>query len=119
MDKKEKWLGGDIETDIVPLEFDEGGKPIILRTLKFKFPPDIEDYPSEDDIAKQQIPIVETFLWKDELVLIEELRVTIDKDERVYYVHATCQPRQGATLYEKPTKLEDIIEPNDTRGDSI
>ncbi len=112
---KDNWKGGDIETDIVPLTNDGSGNPIIMRTLKFKFPPDLEDFPTEKDIAAQQLPLVETFLWKDELVLIEELRVTIIEEKRLYYVHATCQPKKGATLYETPTKLEDIID--DTGGD--
>ena len=104
------WKGGDVETPITKLEGDEGGNPIIMRTLTFKFPPDIEekDYPTEDDIAHQQLNTVQTFLWKDELVLIEKLRVTIDKGKRLYYVHAICQARKGGELRETPDTLEDI-----------
>ena len=85
------------------------GKPIILRMFKFGLPPDLVTIPSEEELKNAHSKNIEAFLWKDDLLLIEELRIMIDKDKNIFYIFATCQPKQGANLFQKPTTLQDIF----------
>jgi hypothetical protein len=101
----------------IPLLNDPTGNPIILRRFQFRFPPDLEEFPSKREIADQQRNAVELFLWKDELRLVEDLRVTIDTEKKTYDIFATCQPKAGAKLYEKPKTLQEIIKPSEGRPD--
>ena len=109
MKDKEQWEGGTFETEEIILVDEPDGRPIILRTLLAKFKPDLEQLPSEKVIADDHVAFVNALLWKDELVLIKELHVTINAVERTYMVHATCQPRKGSALLAKPKTLEDVI----------
>jgi len=97
---------------------DPTGKPIIMRRFEFKFPPDIEQFPTEKELAEFQMLNIEPFLWRDELVLIDELRVNINKKEKTYDIFAPCQPRRGSELREKLQTLQDVIKPDDTGEDS-
>lgn len=77
--EKEDWQGGQYETEKVKVDATiADGRPIILRRFQAKFRPDIEKFPTEKEIAEDHIGLIESlWLWKDELVLIEPLRVSI------------------------------------------
>jgi len=117
MADKEVWEGGTYETDPVKLEDDRSGSPIIVRRFSFKFPPDIEDFPTEEEILDEQMKRLEIFLWKDGFRLIQEPRVIIDTKKKTYDIFATCQVDKGNVLLDTPMALQDIVKPNDTRGD--
>ena len=119
MKDKEKWEGGEYRTEEVRLVEEPDGRPIILRTFFAKFKPDLPFFPSKKRIAEDHMAFVNALLFKDELVLIKELHVSINKVEKTYMVHATAQPKKGSALLQEPKKLEDIIGKNDTRRDSI
>jgi ABC-type ATPase with predicted acetyltransferase domain len=109
---KEKWEGGQYETDRVKIDpTTADGRPIILRRFQAKFKPDMDKFPSEKQLAEDHMKAVENFLWKDELVLIEKLRVIINQENKSYEVWATCQPRKGANLHHKIKTLEEVMKP--------
>jgi hypothetical protein len=97
------------ETKDTRLVNEPTGKPIILRSFKFNLPPDLVTIPTEEDLKDAHKRNIEAFLWKDDLLLIEELRIMIDKEKNIFYIFATCQPKRGANLWEKPTTLQDIF----------
>jgi hypothetical protein len=115
--KNEKWEGREVETDSVALVNEGNGRPIILRNFEFKVPPTMEKWPSIEELRGIHQPAVEGFLWKDDLVLVEDLRIILDKDKKSFNIFATCQPRKGAELRELPKTLQDVLKKNDTRGD--
>ena len=117
MNKEDKYeiMGG--ETEKVSLVNEATGVPIILRRFHFAVPPTAEKWPTKRELADLHKPAVEQFLWKDELVLVQDLRIIIDKDKKGFDIFATCQPRRGAELREKPKTLQEVIKKHDTRRD--
>ncbi len=105
----EDWEGATVETPEVKLENDPTGKPIILKRFHFKFPPDIEKFPTRKELREHHLSHIDRFLFIHDLLLIEDLRVNIDKVEKTYDIFATCQPKKGTTLKEKPKTLQDVI----------
>lgn len=105
----ELWNAMKAEADAVPLYNQSTGKPIILRTFFFKLPDDIQQIPTIEEIKEHYQERIEKFLWKDELRLVEELRIIVDKEKKSFNIFATCQPRRGANLFQKPKTLQDIL----------
>ena len=45
------WEGASLETDPVKLYNEPTGKPIYIKRFHFKFPPDIEQFPTKVELA--------------------------------------------------------------------
>jgi hypothetical protein len=99
-----KWHGKEIEFGSELMQDVGKGKPIILRKFDFAKNPSVE-LPSKEQIAETYQKFIDTFLWKDSLVRIDNLKVIIEKDK--FTVFATCQAKAGAVLLEKPLKIQD------------
>uniref|UniRef100_A0A6M3Y4E6 Uncharacterized protein n=1 Tax=viral metagenome TaxID=1070528 RepID=A0A6M3Y4E6_9ZZZZ len=112
MSKSEKWEGMAGSTDSVPLVNDPTGRPIIIRHFTFSAPPTAGRWPSKEFIAEEHQPSIEKFLWKDELKLIDKLKVRINKEDNTFDIFAPCQPRWGSHLFEKPKTLQNILKKN-------
>lgn len=97
-----KWSGQEIEFKSDPLEDKGKGKPIILRKFDYVIQPGIQ-LPSKEEIAEMYKKFIDTFLWKDSLVRIDNLKVVIEKDK--FTIFATCQAKQGAVILEKPLTI--------------
>lgn len=108
---EEKWEAREAATESTPLTNEAIGTPIILRRFQFKAPPDIKNWPTEKHIKESHQKAIEMFLWKDELVLVEDLRVVINTKDKSFDIFATCQPRRNATMKEKPKTLQDVLKP--------
>ena len=118
MEGIENYEGYEAATDSIPLVNDATGQPIFLRRFHFQAPPDLEKWPSKKFIAEQHQPAIEKFLWRDEMKLIDSLRVIIDKTRGVFDIYAVCQPKVGSNLWtEKPKTLQEIFKTNETGGD--
>ena len=102
--EKENWYGSEISTDAVQMEDKGKGKPIILRCFEFKKNPAIKEI-TETLIAETHQKYIDTFLWKDSLVRIQDLKVIIEKDQ--FKIFATCQAKAGAVILDKPLKIQD------------
>ena len=105
MDKLEdNWYGSEISTPSVELQDVGKGKPIILRKFDFARNPSVE-LPPKEQIAETYQKFIDTFLWKDSLTRIADLKVIIEKDK--FTIFATCQAKAGAVLLEKPLTIQD------------
>jgi hypothetical protein len=113
----EEWHAGQYETE-VKIADEPIGKPIILRRFHSKFRPDITSFPTKKELREFYQESVEAMLWKDEIRLVKELDVRIDKEARTFDIFATGQARAGAHLFEKPTTINKLITPSESRGDS-
>jgi len=114
---EENYEAYEAATDSIPLVNDPVGKPIILRRFHFAVPPATKEFPSKKFIAEQHQPSIEKFLWKDGKKLIDNLRVIINVKEGSFDIYAVCQPKTGANLFEKPKTLQELLKPDETRGD--
>lgn len=99
-----KWHGKEVETPTTPLQDTGKGKPIILRCFDFAIKPGA-DLPSENEILEMYSKYIDTFLWKDSLRRIMDLKLVIEKDK--FKIFATCQPKTGAVLLETPLTIQD------------
>lgn len=89
---------GEVHSDI-PLSADEGdGRPIILRTFEYQFPPGIQKIPTEDEILTEgYVKFLESQLYfADELDLVMAPKVRIN--EKGFRIFATCQARKGSII---------------------
>lgn len=98
------WHAQEVEVGGNPLQDTGTGKPIILRCFDFAINPAVP-LPSEDEILDTYKKYVDTFLWKDSLVRIQDLKLVIEKDK--FKIFATCQPKTGAVILEKPLTIQD------------
>lgn len=96
-----RWDAQEIETKSTALVDDGSGKPIILRKFDFELSPSIpkEHLPSKLQLLQFHKSKVIAFLWKDELELVQEMKLVFDKkNKRKFYIFATCQPKKGSLL---------------------
>jgi len=118
--EKENYEGYEASTDLVPLFNDPTGKPIFLRRFHFQAPIGLKDWPSKRFLSEQHQPAIEKFLWRDEMKLVDKLRVVLNERKGTFDIFAVCQPKTGADLFEKPKTLQEIFKPeppNETRRD--
>lgn len=97
------WTGQEVEFNTEALDKGEG-KPIILRQFDFAIPVGVE-LPDKKELASTYQKFIDSFLWKDGLRRIDDLRVVLQKDK--FFIFATCQPKTGAVLLDKPLKIQD------------
>jgi len=108
-----EWEGKEVETEATPLMNDESGKPIILRVFDFDLPPIKEgELPTREELINFHKTKITGFLWRDELVPVQEFKAIYSKDKRHFRIFATCQAKAGSTILERPQVLQKII--NDT-----
>lgn len=104
MENIEQWYGSEITTPTVELQDVGKGKPIILRKFDFAKNPSV-NLPTKEEIVQTYQKFIDTFLWKDSLTRIADLKVIIEKDK--FTIFATCQAKTGAVLLEKPLTIQD------------
>lgn len=103
-----EWEGAHKETDLHPIHNEGGGKPIILRTFDFDLPP-MENLPTNQQLLEANKTKITTFLWKDELVPIQEFKCVKSKDGRHFRIFATCQAKAGSVILEEPKLIQDLL----------
>ena len=104
--KNIKWEGKEVGTPDSILQNDGSGQPIILRTYKFAFNPELKGRPTKEQILTPEYKqYLNKLLWADELRMVLEPKVAINEKE--FVVYATCQPRTGATILEKPKLIQE------------
>lgn len=103
-----EWEGHDVQTEAKPLMDTGKGKPIILRVFDFSLPANLPKRPSKQELIDFHKGKIKAFLWKDELVMIEELKLIYSKDYKHFRIFATCQPRAGSVVLEKPKLIQQI-----------
>ena len=99
-----QWYGNEVSTDAVQMEDTGKGKPIILRCFDFVRNPAVE-LPTDKEVIAEYQKFIDTFLWKDSLVRIQDLKLVIEKDK--FKIFATCQAKAGAVILEKPLTIQD------------
>jgi hypothetical protein len=101
------WEGKEVETEGVPLTSDDTGKPIIMRVFTFKLPPlKEEEFPTAQQFINVHKTKLTGFLWRDELVPIQEFKCIFSKDKSECRIFATCQAKAGSTILERPQTLQ-------------
>lgn len=108
-----KWTGQEFETKSDPMMDDGSGKPIILRTFEFNLPPDLPKHliPSKKQLLDFHRSKIVAFLWKDELELIQDIKIIQSKNKRGFRIFATCQAKKGSIIphYAEPQLLQNAI----------
>lgn len=99
-----KWHGQEIGVQADPLQDRAKGRAIILRCFDFARMPGVE-LPSKEELIEAHKKTIDTFLWKDSLVRIQDLKIIIEKDK--FRIFATCQAKSGAVILEKPLTIQD------------
>lgn len=103
-----KWYGKEDQTEKEYFHDTGKGVPITIRLFEFKFPPTLEHLPTKEQIlTPDYMKHLHTQLWADELRLVMEPRVTIDKDGCKIFV--PCQARTGSTFLDNPKLLQEWI----------
>jgi hypothetical protein len=103
-----EWEGDHKETETQPLISSDNGKPIVLRCFEFELPPGV-DMPSNLALLEAHKSRITTFLWKDELIPIQEFKVVKAKDQKHFRIFATCQAKAGSAIIEKPKTLQKLF----------
>jgi len=105
--KNIEWEGQEVQTEETPLMNDGSGKPIILRVFDFDLPPlKPEELPTEQQLLNAHKTKLTAFLWRDELVPIQEFKLIFSKDKKHFRIFATCQAKLGSNILEKPQLLQ-------------
>lgn len=106
-----KWYGKDAETTETQMQDTGKGEPIVIRLFEFKFPPTLETLPTKEEIlTPSYLKHLQTLLWADELRLVIEPRIVIEKEG--CKIFAPCQARNGATFIDNPKLLQEWTQNN-------
>lgn len=101
-----KWYGREDQTAEALMHDTGKGEPVVIRMIEFKFPPTIETLPTKDDIlTPQYMKHLQTELWSDDLRLVMEPRVVIEKEG--CKIFAPCKARTGVSFLEEPKLLQE------------
>ena len=104
------WEGKEVETEATPLMNDDTGKPIIMRVFDFDLPPlKEEELPTTAQLIDFHKTKITGFLWRDELVPIQDFKAMFSKDKKHFRIFATCQPKLGSNILERPQVLQKIL----------
>jgi hypothetical protein len=108
-----QWEGQQMETEGKPLMDDGKGQPIILRTFDFHLPP-LKETPSKEELLKFHKSKITAFLWRDELIPVQEFKLSFSKncnccqqEKRHFRIFALCQAKLGSTILERPQLLQE------------
>ena len=105
-----EWQGQTVETPTTPLMNDDTGKPIILRQFEFQLPPlKAEEMPTAEQFIAVHKTKIMGFLWRDELVPIQEFKCIFSKDNTHAKILVTCQAKAGSTILERPTTIQHTL----------
>ena len=105
--EKEEWYGGGGETEKVALVDNASGQKIIMRVFNFQLPPlKPEDMPTNEQLLEAHKSRLITFLWRDELVPVMDMKVVIADDKKSFQIFATCQAKAGSVILEVPETLQ-------------
>jgi len=105
-----EWEGKEVETETTPLMNNDTGKPIILRVFDFNLPSlKPEEFPTKEQLLNFHKSKVTAFLWRDELIPIQDFKLIFSKDKRHFRIFATCQTKAGSTVLERPQVLQKLI----------
>ena len=104
------WYGASLETDKTLLTNDGSGKPIILRTFDFDLPPiKPSEFPTKQQLIDFHKTKITAFLWRDELVPIQKLKLIFSKNKLHFRIFATCQAREGSVILEEPELIQNTL----------
>lgn len=104
--KNIKWYGKEDETEQTVMHDTGKGDSVVIRLFEFVFPPTLETLPVKEQIlTPDYIKHLKIQLWADDLRLVMEPRVVIDKEG--CKIFATCQARTGANFLEQPKLLQE------------
>ena len=109
-EEKNEWEGQQVETEQVALSNDGTGKSVIVRVFDFTLPPmenpqDID----ERELLRAHKSKLTAFLWRDELVPVQDFKIVLAKDFHSFKIFATCQAKPGSVILEKPELLQNIM----------
>lgn len=103
-----KWYGKQDQTEEKLMHDIGKGDAVTIRLFEFKFPPTLEKLPTKEEIlTPEYIRHLQILLWGDDLRLVMEPRVVIDKEG--CKVFAPCQAKAGASFLEEPKLLQEWI----------
>lgn len=105
------WQGEELEVHSDPLKDGGYGRPIILRKFDFELP-NSKELPNKKQLLDYHKNKLISFLWKDELELIQEMKIIMGK--RKFTIFATCQAKKGSKIIEDPKLLQQITKTSDT-----
>lgn len=99
---------GEVHSSTV-LEDDKGvGKAVVIRQYQYELPKNLPQ-PSKAQLLLIHKPRIQDQLWLDELELILEPKVVFsDKYPHKFRIFATCQPKKGSLVYDRPNTLTEI-----------
>ena len=103
-----EWEGAHEETDTHPLADHGGGRAVILRTFEFQLPP-MDKLPTNQELLEAHKGKITAFLWKDELVPIQEFKIVRSKDQRNFRIFVTCQAKPGSAIIEEPKLIQTVM----------
>lgn len=104
------WEGQEVQTNTVPLVNDGSGKSIILRVFDFTLPPlKPEEIPTSEELIRIHKTALTGFLWRDELVPVQDFKLVMNKDMLHFKIFATCQAKAGSVILDRPELLQDIM----------
>jgi hypothetical protein len=115
-DDKHAWHGQEIEVSSDPL-VEEGprGRTIVLRSFYFKANPEImkRDKPTKQQLFNSHAKQIELMLWGDGLIPFHgvEPKLIVSKKRDEYKIFIACEARNGVTITETPTLLQDLTKP--------
>lgn len=96
MTENEDWYGSANETDRQVLNDPATGKPVILRKFDFTLPPNSQV--TEKELIEAHQDRLKGFLWKDELVVVGEVKCVLDAVKGAFSLFVPCQPRGGSNI---------------------
>ncbi len=105
------WEGQEVQTDGFLLKNDGTGKAVILRVFDFTLPPlKAEEIPSDEELLRFHKSKLTAFLWRDELVPVQEFKIVMDNDMTHYKIFATCQAKAGSVILDRPELLQTALQ---------
>ncbi len=108
LDDGYKWYGSQEETEQTTFHDTGKGDPVVIRLFEFKLRPDLEELPTKEQIlTPEYMKHLQTQLWADELRLVMQPRVSINKEG--CKIFAPCQARTGSNFLDQPKLLQEWI----------
>lgn len=103
----ETWNGQELSTQSTPLIDPGSGRPIVVRQFEFKRNPEIKETPSKQEVFNFHAKEIRNYLWRDGLVVREDVEPRLIPTEDGYRVFITCEAN-GAIL-ETPRNLTEML----------
>lgn len=103
----EVWNGQELETQSAPLVDPGSGRPIVVRQFEFSWNPAITQKPSKQELFNFHAREIRNYLWRDGLVIREDVEPRLMYEETGYRIFITCEAK-GAII-ETPRNLTEVL----------